>query len=448
MRSALFAVLWGLLQTFVLAAEWPQFRGPKGDGVAATAKLPTTWSETDNVRWKADTPGRGWSSPVVADGRIWLTSALERSLDKDLREKLRAEKFSRNPMKAELNIVGEISLRLIGFDAETGDQILDRELLSVKLPQPVHSLNSYASPTPVWHNGRLYCHFGTYGTVCYDIEAARVVWSKDLPLEHSVGPGSSPVIVAERLIIPCDGADQQYVVALDAETGEEVWKMPRPPMTGTIGDLHKAFCTPLVIDVDGKKQAVVVGAQWVVSYDPVTGEEIWKVRHGEGFSNVPRPVFGHGMIFMSTGFTRPEMWAIRVDGKGDVTKTHVVWKTNKQIPTMPSPVLVGDELYFVNDQGIASCLDALTGAPHWQKRVEGNYCASAWAADGKVYFANREGKTTVVRASSRYDHLADNFLEGQIFATPAIVGDALILRTDAHLYWIEQEKESDATRNR
>lgn len=424
----------------IYAAEWPQFRGPKGDGVSATAKLPTTWSETENIRWKVETPGRGWSSPVVADGRIWITSAIEREIDRKLQEKYRSEKFAKNPMKTDLNIVGEISLRLVGFDADSGDLVLDRELLSVKLPQPVHSLNSYASPSPVWHNGRIYCHFGTFGTVCYDIEAAQIVWQQELPLEHSVGPGSSPVIVADRLVIPCDGADQQYVIALDTETGETMWKTERPPMTGTSGDLHKAFCTPLVINVDGQQQVVVVGAQWVVSYDPADGKELWKVRHGEGFSNVPRPVFGHGMIFMSTGYTRPEMWAIRVDGQGDVTKSHVVWKVPKQIPTMPSPVLVGNELFFVNDQGVASCLDALTGEQRWQKRVEGNYCASAWAADGKVYFANREGKTAVVRDGAEYERLADNQLDGQIFATPAILGDALLLRTDTHLYRIEAEK--------
>jgi outer membrane protein assembly factor BamB len=424
--------------TVASAADWPQFRGPNGDGVVAAANLPTAWSETDNIRWKVATPGRGWSSPIVADGRIWMTTAVERSLDKKMQEELRTGKFAKNPMKAELNIVGEISLRLLGFEAETGETVLDRELSLVKSPQPVHSLNSYASPSPVWHNGRIYCHFGTFGTVCYDMEAEGIVWSRQLSLEHSVGPGSSPIVLAERLIVPCDGVDQQFVTALDIETGEELWKTPRPPMTGTDGDLHKAFSTPLVISVNGTEQVVVVGAQWVVSYDPADGKEIWKVRHGDGFSTVPRPVFGHGMIFMSTGYVRPELWAIRADGNGDVTASHVAWKVSKQVPTMPSPVLVGNELFYVNDQGVATCLDALTGVQRWQKRVEGNYCASAWSASGKVYFANREGKTVVVRASYNYEHLSDNHLDGQIFATPAVLGDALILRTDTHLYRIEQ----------
>ncbi len=439
MRIALLFVLLIAMSVESSAAEWPQFRGPKGDGVAATANLPTEWSETDNIRWKVETPGRGWSSPIIADGLIWITTAVERSLGKKEQEELRTGKFGKNPMKAELSIVGEISLRLLAFDAETGDAALDRELILVKLPQPVHSLNSYASPSPVWHNGRIYGHFGTFGTVCFDIQAADIVWSKQLALQHSVGPGSSPIVLADRLIIPCDGTDQQFVTALDIETGEELWKTPRPPMTGTDGDLHKAFCTPIVITVDGQEQVVVVGAQWVVSYDPADGKEIWKVRHGDGFSTVPRPVSGHGMIFMSTGYIRPELWAIRADGQGDVTKSHVAWKVTKQVPTMPSPVLVGNELFYVNDQGVATCLDALTGAQRWQKRVEGNYCASAWAAAGKVYFANREGKTAVVRASSKYDPVADNHLDGQIFATPAVLGDALILRTDTHLYRIEAE---------
>lgn len=437
MRWMICVLTCGLAGSVGLAADWPQFRGPTGDGVAAGAKLPVTWSESDHVRWKVATPGRGWSSPVVADGKIWLTAAIERPIDADLREQLRKEKFAANPMKAELNIVGEISLRIVGVDAETGDVVVDRELLNVQLPQPVHSLNSYASPSPIWHNGRVYCHFGTFGTACYDIAAADVVWKTDLKLEHSVGPGSSPAFVAERLVIPCDGADQQYVAALDAETGAEVWKTPRPKMTGNNGDLHKAFSTPLVIKVAGKEQVVAAGAQWVVSYDPSDGREIWKAHHGAGFSTVPRPVYGHGMIYMSTGYTRPELWAIRVDGCGDVTQSHVAWKSNKQIPTMPSPLLVGKELYFVNDQGVASCLDALSGEQLWQKRIEGNYSSSPIAADGKIYFSNREGKTAVVRAGREFELLAENHLDGQIFASPAVVGDALILRTDAHLYRIE-----------
>ncbi len=437
MRTLLFLVLCGCGAAQACAAEWPQFRGPKGDGNAPGATLPTTWSETEHVAWKIEVPGRGWSSPVIADGRIWLTTAIEEELSPAERQKLLAGKFAKNPMKAELTLVGAISLRLLGIDAESGELVADRQIQSVKLPQPVHSLNSYASPSPVWHNGRVYCHFGTFGTACYDIEADGIVWKTELPLEHSVGPGSSPVLVSDRLIIPCDGADQQYVIALDAETGEPAWKTPRPKMTGDNGDLHKSFCTPLVITVAGKEQVVIIGAQWVVSYDPSSGEEIWKVRHGDGFSNVPRPVYGHGMIYMSTGYMKPEMWAIRADGKGDVTKTHVKWKSAKQVPTMPSPILVGKELYFVNDAGVASCLDAQTGEQLWQQRIAGNYSASPLAADGKIYFSSREGKTAVVKAGRKYELLAENAAEGQIFASLAVTGNSLVLRTDTHLYRIE-----------
>ena len=419
------------------AADWPEFRGPKGDGVALSGKPPTAWSETENIRWKVETPGRGWASPVIADGRIWLTTAIEHAMSAELREKLKGEKFAGNPMKDQMTIVGEISLKLLAFDAESGKPIADSELLTVEKPQSVHQLNSYASPTPVWDHGRLYCHFGTYGTVCYDIATDKVVWKSTLPLEHGVGPGSSPVVVGDKLIIPCDGVDQQYVIALDTKTGEQVWKTPRPKMAGTNGDLHKSFTTPLVIQFAGRDQVVIVGAQWVVSYDPGTGEEIWKVRHGDGFSNVPRPVFGQGMVFISTGFMRPELWAIRADGEGDVTETHVEWKVPKQVPTMPSPLLVDSEVYFVNDQGVASCVDALTGKPRWQKRIEGNYIASPLFVNGYVYFCNREGKTLVVKAGKTYEPVAENLIDGQIFASPAVLDDALILRSDTHLYRIE-----------
>lgn len=422
----------------VSAAEWPQFRGPEGDGIAPSGKPPIIWSETENIRWKVETPGRGWSSPVIADRRIWLTAAIERKLTDELREKLKSDKLAGNPMKDQMTVVGEISLRLLAFEEETGKEFRDRELFAVELPQSVHQLNSYASPTPVWDHGRLYCYFGTYGTVCYDIAADEIVWQTALPLEHGVGPGSSPVVVGTKMIIPCDGVDQQYVVALDTKSGEVAWKKSRPKMNGENGDLHKSFSTPLVINAAGREQVVIVGAQWVVSYDPETGEEIWKVRHGDGFSNVPRPVFGRGIVYIATGFMKPEMWAIQTDGEGDVSETHVTWKVPKQVPTMPSPVLVDSELYFVNDQGVASCVDAITGKQRWQKRIEGNYIASPLFVNGYVYFCNREGKTLVVKAGKTYEPVAENHLDGQIFASPAVLGDALILRTDTHLYRIEE----------
>lgn len=424
----------GLLSTAVSAAEWPQFRGPAGDGHSAARGLPTAWSESEHVDWKAAIPGRGWSSPVIADGVVWLTTAVEHPATPEQTERALKTKLAGNPMAKQLNIVGSITLRAVAVDLATGKILRDVHLFDVADPEPVHSLNSYASPSPILDDDRLYCHFGTFGTAAVDVRSGTVLWRTRLPNEHSVGPGSSPALFEDKLIIPCDGTEAQYVTALDVNTGKPVWKTPRPPMTGDKGDLHKAFSTPLVIRHAGRVQVVIMGAQWVVAYEPRSGQELWRVRHGEGFSNVARPVFAHGLVYVCTGYMQHQLWAIRVDGQGDVTDTHVVWRVKRQVPAMPSPIVIDNEVYMVSDQGVATCLDALTGEQIWQQRVEGNYSASPLFADGKLFFCNREGRTTVVLPGREYREIAVNLLDGQLMASPVAVDGALLLRSQSHLY--------------
>lgn len=428
--------------TFVLmtstagAAEWKQFRGPDGQGHADARNLPLKWSESENVQWKTAIPGRGWSSPVLEANTIWMTTAVEEILAGEALEKARKERLGANPMAKQLSLVGAVSLRAISVDATTGKLLTDVELMLVKNPPAIHTLNSYASPTPILDGNLLLCHFGELGTACLDTYTGKVLWKAVLPSTHAVGAGSSPVVHGDLFIVPCDGTDLQYVVGLNKRTGEQVWKTKRPAMSGTNGDFHKSYSTPLVATVAGKSQVIIPGAQWVASYEPETGREIWRVRYGDGFSNVPRPVVVNNLVCVCTGFMQPQLLAIRMDGEGDVTASHIAWKIPKSIPTMPSPVVVGEEIYYVTDQGVATCANAQNGEVIWTHRLGGNYSASPLAAAGRIYFSNREGETTVIQPGKAYTELAVNKLEGQHMASPAVLEDALLLRTNTHLYRI------------
>jgi outer membrane protein assembly factor BamB len=415
------------------ADVWPQFRGPTGQGEALEERLPLEWSESEGIKWKTPLPGRGWSSPVIADGRIWVTAAEEHEAD----EAQRAEILSaveKVPVRNQMVAFSSVTLKAIEVDLARGKILRQVKLFEPQAPPPIHQLNTYASPTPVLADGRLYCHFGTFGTACVDTETGEVVWRRELALRHIVGPGSSPVLYEKLLIITSDGGDRQYITALDAATGETVWEKDRPPIREADPDNRKAFSTPLLIEAGGRPQAVIPGAQWFVAYDPASGDELWRVDHGPGFSNVSRPVFDGRFLFLNTGFGKPQLWAVRPDGTGDVSDTHVVWRETQQIPAMSSPALSGGRIYVISDGGVASCLDAETGKTLWRERVAGKYSASPLVGAGRVYFSSHEGRTTVVEDSDEFKVLARNELDGMLMASPAAVEGDLVLRTDSSLY--------------
>ncbi|HTU24693.1 MAG TPA: PQQ-binding-like beta-propeller repeat protein [Pirellulales bacterium] len=422
MRSTLTRVLFLLAALAINSSaraddEWPQFRGPDGQGHATAHDLPTQWSETQNIAWKTPIPGLGHSSPLVGRGLVWLTTALE-----DGR-----------------------SLQVVAVDAASGQVVRQREVLRIDSPPHLNKKNSPASPTGVLEGDRLYVHFGTSGTALLSTADASTLWvNQELHLNHSEGPGSSPVIWNNLLIVHCDGIDVQYIVALDKNTGKIVWRVERTGDKAADGNENKAFCTPLVIEVDGRPLLISPAARRVFAYDPATGKEVWVVHYAPGYSNVPRPVFGHGLFFISTGYDHPELWAIRPDGTGDVTASHVVWKVTENAPTNPSPLLVGDELYMMSDSGIATCLDAKTGTRHWRKRIGENQSASPLLADGKIYFWSEEGQTVVLAPGTSYNEIARNRLDDGFMSTPAAVGTALFARTRTHLYRIETAKTAAA----
>jgi len=404
--------------------NWPQFRGPHGDGTSTATKLPLVWSETNNIVWKVAVPGRGRSSPVVLGDRIWLTTALEQGA--------RRTRIGSDDMQT----AEHVTLKAVCLNRTNGKIIWETTLFDVDRPAPVHWLNSWATPTPVVEPGRLYCDFGTFGTACVDSKTGKVLWQQRLPLDHQVGPGSSAVLWQNLLLLVRDGRDAQYVTALDKKTGQTVWKTDRPPIVTPSTDLRKAFSTPLLVRTGGRMQMITPGPHWIVSYDPATGKEFWRARHGPGFSFGSCAVVGQGMAFFSTGCFKPELWAIRVDGEGDVTGTHVAWKCPRQVPVMSSPVLGGDELYWVSDDGMACCADARSGQMHWQERLGGAHLASPVFAEGRVYFFGQDGKATVLKAGKQFEKLAENHVEGTVVATPALLDRTILLRTDSHLYRI------------
>jgi outer membrane protein assembly factor BamB len=413
MRTTLLLAVTVLTAAGALAADnWPEFRGPEGNGHARAAGLPARWSETENVRWKTAIHDKGWSSPVVWGDQVWLTTATADGK----------------------------RMFAVGVDRQTGKVLHDVELFDVAKPGWAPDENSYASPTPAIEAGRVYVHFGSYGTACLDTATGKPVWTRrNLPCNHWRGPASSPILYGGLLILQFDGYDYQYVVALDKATGNTVWKKDRAINYGTNnGDLKKAFATPTVIEVDGKPQLISPAAVATTAYDPRTGQELWQVYLG-GMNAAARPVYGDGLVFLNSGDGGDHEVAVRPDGTGDVTRTHVAWKASRGVPNRASVVLVGDLLYMATQGGFATCLEAKTGTAVWQRRLGGEFWASPLYADGRLYFPNAQGETYVLAPGRTPSVLAENRLDDGCMASPAAVGRSLILRTKTHLYCLEQK---------
>ena len=405
MRSVAFAALMTMFVAPVSTEDWPQFRGPGGQGHSSEQGLPLEWNETRNVAWKVPVAGRGWSSPVIAGGRIWLTTATIAQRD--------------------------TSLRLLAYDFKTGHPALDVEVFKVRGTDLLNAKNSHASPTPIVEGNRVYVHFGSQGTAALST-SGDVLWKTRLNYESQHGNGGSPELAGELLIINCDGFDQAFVVALDKLTGKTRWRTDRREPHS------QAYSTPLAFRAADRDQVISVGAFNAVAYDPQSGRELWRVAYPDGYSNVPRPVHGQGLVFIATGFNQPSLLAVRPDGNGDVTRSHVAWKLTRGAPLTPSPLLVGDNLYVVSDNGIASCVDARAGTIRWQQRLGNSFSASPVFADGRLYFLDEDGRTTVLAPGATGDRLATNVLDGPALASMAVAAKSFVIRTASHLYRIAQ----------
>lgn len=422
MRDRLFTLSLSLLTATIASAgeNWTQFRGAGEQGHSEAKDLPTEWSEERNISWKTPIDGKAWSSPVVWGDRIWVTNA--------------------NPKGT--------SLSVLCLNKKTGKKIYDQELCTVKDPQFCHAFNSYASPTPILEEGLVYLTFGSPYTACLNAESGEVVWErKDFVCDHFRGSGSSPVIYKNLLILHFDGADHQFVVAMDKKTGDTVWKTTRSVDYKDLdtagkpkrnGDMRKAFGTPLIVKAEGKDILVGAGAMALYGYDPMSGKELWRVDTIGTHSTACRPVAGHGLVFATMGFSKGLLIAVRPDGRGEVTKSHVAWKYSKAAPKKPSLLLDGDLVFMIDDGGIAACIEAKTGNEIWKERIGGNFSASPILADGNIYLFDEDGQGTVIEAARKFKLVARNGLDAGCMGSPAVSGDLLIVRTKKALYGIKK----------
>ncbi len=408
------------------AAEpnWNQFRGPHGDGTSTATGLPTKFDEgSPEVVWKTPITGRAWSSPVVWGKQVWVTNAPE------------IQKTTKEQPKLDT----PIPLSAVCLDLDTGKIVHDLKLFEFDTPQTTHTSNSYGSPTPYIEEGRVYIHFGAYGTACLDTKTGHKIWERrDLECDHWRGPGSSPVVYGGLLYLTFDGYDQQYITALDKLTGKTIWKRDRDIDYGTTdGDAKKAYSTPLLISANGREVLVSPFASATIAYDPKNGDPVWTVRHG-GMNAAGRPLFGNGLVYINSADGPNPLVAVRPEGVGDISK-NIVWKSNKSVPKRASQLLLGELLFMVNDEGVASCLDATTGQEIWTKRMDGMFWASPLYADGMIYSFSQTGQVIVFKAAREFELVAENKLDDGFFASPAVAGKSLLLRTKTHLYRIEKQ---------
>lgn len=413
--------------------NWNQFRGPNGDGISSANNLPIEFNDTKNVRWKTPIHDHGYSSPVVWGNQIWLTTALE-----DGRE-----------------------LFAICVDLESGDIIHDIKVFDVAEPQNEHAgLNTHASPTPIVEEGRIYVHFGTYGTACLETKTGDTLWERrNLNCDHRVRPASSPIIDGDRLFLTYDGVDVQFIAALDKNTGDTLWLKHRKAGSNfenllkakgvtdiektkkeKPNDHRKSYATPSIIHFQGKKQLVSPAAQVTISYNPATGDELWRVQHeGWGWNVACRPIFAHDRVYFTSGIEKL-LFVVDPSGTGDVTNTHVISRIRRGAPEIPSPLIIDDLIFMVNEGGVVTCVEADSGNQVWKGRIGGKYWASPIYAGGNIYFFSMKGIVTVIPAQREFKVLAHNEFDEGFIASGAVAGNALILRSEGHLYCIEKRQ--------
>ncbi len=409
-----------LIGSLLAGPDWPQFRGPDGDGHSPAKNVPVQWSDTENVAWVVPVAGRGWSSPSLKDGRIYLTTAVV------------------TDGKPEEDNQADRSLRALCLDAATGKTLWDTEVFKqdgATAPTSIHKKNGHASPTALVTDDRVFVHFGHQGTAALD-HSGKIVWTnRELKYPPQHGNGGSPILVDGKLIFNCDGQRDPFIAALDAATGKIAWRLPRPE---TEQKQKFAFATCSAFNIDGKTQVISPGAGAVDSFDPATGKHLWRVRY-EGYSIVPKPILADGLIYISTAYDTPDMYCIDPHGaSGDVTETHVKWTNGKRAPMTVAPIVVNGDVYWVTDQsGQVTCADAKTGEVYWCERVGSRYNSAApLYADGRLYIQDEEGKCVVLKPGHTFEKIATNDVKEHGLASFAVTDGALFIRTDTKLFRI------------
>ena len=385
---------------------------------ASELNVPTTWSESLNVKWKTEVHGRGWSTPVIMGDQIWATTATEDG------KKMYA----------------------ICVSAKSGEILHDILVLENEKPSWKNGNNTYATPGPVVRDGFVYAEFGEYGTACIEAKSGKIIWKRtDVSTEHVIhGPASSPILHKNLLILHHEATKTLKIIALDIKTGATVWQADRPEeyYTGVQDDWHKSHASPIIITVNGKDQLISEGSQVCQAFDPDTGKEIWRVFYGGHDSTVSSPIFWNGLVYINTGLNTMgvEMWAVRPDGIGDVTNTHVLWKCKNDVPGLSTPVVKNNLIFMVSEKGQLSCLDAKTGNLIFKQKLTGNYnfnCSPVWIGD-KVFLTSHDGITTVIKADKTFQLLSENKLDGKFIARPVVSENSLIIRSDSYIYRIEK----------
>ncbi len=391
--------------------NWPEFRGPTGDGHCVAANLPVDLENEKKLRWKTEIHGKGRSSPVIWENQIWLTTATEDGK----------------------------RMSAICVDFESGKIVFDQVIHKNEKPAFCHPTNSYASPTPVVDEKHVYLHFGSYGTTCLDRKTFKQIWQrKDLECNHHRGPASSPILYNGKLIVAFDGFDLQYVVALNKDDGKTVWKQDRKIDYGTNnGDLMKAYGTGSVFNIDGKPLLIYPSAVATVAYDPAKGDPVWTVYHG-GMNASARPLLTkEGVAIWTNGMGR--MVAVNPKGKGDITKSNIVWSNKRNVAKKSSPLLIDGKLYMVNDMGILQCLDAKTGERIWQERLGGTFSASPVFDGEKVFALSEQGKVHVFKPGEKFERLNEVQMAKGFKASPAVAKNRLVIRSFKYLMCFEEK---------
>lgn len=397
---------------------WTHFRGSNMDGHANVESAPLQWSDTENIVWKVPVEGQGWSSPVVYGKQVWLTSA---------------EKYG-------------TAFYVFCFDLETGELLNEQTLFTAEEPQRIHGTNSYATPTPCIEKGRVYVHYGHFGTACINTRTFEIVWKRDdMTCKHMQGPASSLILHENKLIVHLEGTEDPYVVALDKTTGKTIWKSVRPkeiydPLEPVY---RKSYQTPIVINVEGKDLLISNAAFMCFAHDINTGEVVWTMEYGFD-STVSQPLFYNELVFVNSGWifedNKPfwtRQYAIDPTGTGDITQTHVKWMFEDKVPQIPTPVIVDGKMYMVHDRGTVTCLDAMTAEVIWTEKLKGNFNSSPVYAAGNIYFFNVKGECTIIKPGNSFQKVAENDIEGMVKAVPVFVEDKMILRSDKFLYLIK-----------
>ncbi len=399
--------------------NWTHFRGNELNSLANDKTYPVEWSDSTNIEWKTPIPGKGWSSPVVFGDQVWMTTASNRG----------KEMFA------------------VCTDLNSGRILFNEKVFEPDTTYRIHAVNSYATPTPCIEKDFVYVHFGRYGTACLNTRNGKIVWKRtDLQCEHVQGPGSSPMIHNEKLILHLEGTDVQYIIALDKKTGETIWKTERPAecyeSLAEIG--KKAYITPIVVNVNGRELLISNGSAVCIAYDVETGKEVWRIVQGED-STISMPFIFDDIVYFFTSFVTPEsggryceLLAIDPDGEGDIQDSNVLWRKSFPPLQLLTPVAKDELIYLADTRGNFFCLDAYSGNEIWTEKRRGKFNSSPVAASGYIYFNSTLGETIVFKEGKKLEHVAENKLDGEVWATPAFVNGAILLRTSKYLYKIAE----------